>query len=196
MSRIWRAPIRLPRDPRKIAGVWCFSLSNCARPRVNHASKAFTAGTVSGTMRCLLPFPVTLTSDRENSMSSISSPSSSATRMPVEYSTSTMAKSRSAKGLAFVPSVSSQRACRYSRTSRIWACESVSGKCEAVFEANRRAAGLSSRIPCRTSQDINCRTEVILRAKVTRLIPCRVSCASQFRSCSKVTALNTGDSVS
>ena len=56
------------------------------------------AGSPNGTVRCLLPLPSTRSSRRGVSMSSMSSPHSSLTRMPVAYSSSTISWSRSASG--------------------------------------------------------------------------------------------------
>ncbi len=53
------------------------------RPALRHRATALTAGTPSGTVRSLLPLPSTLSTWRASSTSSISSPTSSPTRMPV-----------------------------------------------------------------------------------------------------------------
>ena len=55
-------------------------------------------GSPNGTVRCLLPLPSTRNSLRGVSMSSMSSPHSSLTRIPVAYNNSTISWSRSASG--------------------------------------------------------------------------------------------------
>lgn len=68
--------------------------ASTGRPCSSQVSSARWAGSPNGTTRCLLPLPVTLMVRLEKSTSTISIDTSSATRMPVAYSSSRIAALR------------------------------------------------------------------------------------------------------
>ena len=100
MSRAMRWSIRPPRAPRNRALAARDLTASVAvrastgRPCSSQVSSARWAGSPNGTTRCLLPLPVTLMVRLEKSMSAISIDTSSATRMPVAYSSSRIAALR------------------------------------------------------------------------------------------------------
>ena len=89
------------------------------------------AGSPNGTTRCLLPLPVTLMVRLEKSMSAISIDTSSATRMPVAYSSSRIAALRCDSAVT--------RACR--------AC--LRGRVPHCGLRYRPTYQLSCQLPCR-----------------------------------------------
>ena len=137
---------------------------------------ADSAGTPNGTVRCLLPLPSTRNNRRDMSTSSMSSPHSSLTRMPLAYNSSTINWSRSASGSpCCAPDFAAAMA------SSAWSCRSTAGSVRRALGTCRRAAGSLAIRPRRAAHAVNVLTAEVRRASVVLAAPAAASAASHER---------------
>ena len=174
--RTARWSIRRPRAPTKRAAP-APSATRLGRPAVSQRSIARAAGWPNGTLRSLRPLPSTRTRLRSRSTLPTSRATSSPTRMPVAYSSSSMAASR-------IPTGSSSSAGPAAPPTS-WAASSArrtGGRVRRALGEPRLAPWSASDRSVRASQAVNTRAAVARRASVVRERPVTCWLASQLRS--------------
>ena len=171
-----------PRAPRKsVSGLRGVATSS---RRSSQAAMALAAGAPIGTARSLAPLPITRTVRCSASTSRILMLVSSEMRSPLEYRSSTMARSRAASG----SSLSIRRVVALAMTSSISPCDSTFGSRRERFGATSLSAGSPSMNPSLAAQAKKPRTHATRRWIDEAAVPSSAMSANQVLSVVNVTA--------
>lgn len=155
-------------------------MANVGRPYRSQFAIAASAGTPKGTDRSLLPLPSTRTRRRSRSISSRSSPHNSLTRIPVEYNSSTISRSRKAIGSrCTAPDSAASMA-----ATACWVPSTVGNTRCAFGEPSRSPGSIASR-PVLVNHAVNVLAEDARRAMVVRAAPPADCAASHDRNNAK-----------